>query len=150
LSSAIGVIQGFHAVMGGLRGEPHWFINDADAHRFGQAMANAARHFPVKAAQKTIDVATLLIVGFAVETPRVVRSIQLARMPQPAAPRGPAQVFQFHSPNLNTAQPSPAASATPAQSPNSPLGGTPGASGAPSDFAVGPQDGGGFGGDAAE
>jgi hypothetical protein len=138
LSSAIGVIQGFHAVMGGLRGEPHWFINDADAHRFGQAMTNAARHFPVKAAQKTIDVATLMIVGFAIETPRVVRSIQLARAPQPAPSRGPAQVFQFHPP-----QP-PAATTTPTPSPGA------GASGSPSDFAVGPQDGGGFGGDAAE
>src|ERR1700733_8936502 len=44
LSSAIGVIQGAHLIMAQLRSEPHWLINDDDAKRYGQAMANAARH----------------------------------------------------------------------------------------------------------
>ena len=122
-------------------------LSEPDAQRYGAALANALRHLPIKAAQKTIDYSTLAMVAFVMETPRVVRSLQLARQinaPRPPQ-RGPAQVFQFHTP-----QPSPAASATPAQSPNSPLGGAPGATGAPPDLlADGPPDGGGFGGDVA-
>jgi hypothetical protein len=137
LSSAIGVIQGFHAIIGGLRQEPHWFLNDADAQRYGQAMANAARHFPLKTTQKAIDVSMLIIVAFSVETPRIVLSIQKARQPAPVM-RGPAQVFQFHPPQQ--AQPTPAAPTTP-QSPG-------GDGQAPPDVAEGPPDYGAFGGEA--
>ena len=138
MSSAIGVIQGFHLIVAQLRSEPHWLINDPDAARYGQAMTNAARHFPVKAAQKTIDVATFLMAAAVIETPRFMRSIQLARAPK-APNRGPAQVFQFH-PNPPSQPP---AATTPAQSP------APGSQGPPPDFAEGPPDPGGFGGDAA-
>jgi hypothetical protein len=112
LSSAIGVIQGFHAIIGGMSQQPHWFLNDADARRYGQAMANAARHFPMKAAQKTIDVSMLLITAFSIEAPRIAMSMQLARAKNSrpiGAPRGPAQVFQFINPNPPASGTSPAA-----------------------------------------
>jgi hypothetical protein len=119
LSSAIGLIQGAHAVIGGLSRQPHWFVNDDDAKRYGQAMANAARHFPMKATQKAIDVSMLMIVAFSIEAPRIGISIQLARRGQPPQPRRPpAQVFQFVHPN----QGSPNAPPPPATSPQPPMG----------------------------
>ena len=118
------------------RSEPHWLLSDADSLRYGTALANALRHMPIKEAQKTIDYSTLAMVAFVMETPRVVRSVQLWR--QAAQPRrGPAQVFQFHPPSQ------PPAATTSAQSP------APGSQGPPPDFAEGPPDPGGFGGDAA-
>lgn len=81
------------------RSEPHWLVNDADAKRYGQAMANAARHFPMKATQKAIDVGALIVVAFTIETPRVGMSLALAKQKNRPAPRGPAQVFQFVNPN---------------------------------------------------
>jgi hypothetical protein len=114
LSTAIGVIQGFHAVIGGLARQPHWFVNDADARRYGQAMANAARHFPMRSTQKAIDVSMFLICAVSIEAPRIVLSMQIARQPRPPQ-RGPAQVFQFVSP-----QGSPNAPASPATSSASP------------------------------
>ena len=123
------------------RSEPHWLLSDADAQRYGAALANALRHMPIKAAQKTIDYSTLVMVAFVMETPRVVRSVQLARQANaPRQPqRGPAQVFQFHPPS----QPSPTAATPPPVSPTAA-----GSQGAPPDFAEGPYDPGGFGGDA--
>ena len=92
----------------------HWLINDQDAKALGQAFANAARHFPLKATQKAIDVSALVIVCFAMEAPRVVRSVQIARAPKPPPNRGPAQVFQFVTPtNPGASTPAPAATATP-------------------------------------
>lgn len=109
MSSAIGVIQGFHAVIGGLRQEPHWFVNDADARRYGQAMANAARHFPLKTTQKALDVTMLMIVAFSVEAPRIGMSVQLMRQRGTQPRRPPAQVFQFVNPNA----PPPSATSAP-------------------------------------
>ena len=112
-------------------------LSDADSLRYGTALANALRHMPIKAAQKTIDYSTLAMVAFVMETPRIVRSVQLGRQSAQPPRRGPAQVFQFHPPSQ------PPAATTPAQSP------APGSQGPPPDFAEGPPDPGGFGGDAA-
>jgi hypothetical protein len=112
-------------------------INDDDAKRYGTALGNALRHLPIKTAQKTVDYTALVFVAFAIETPRIVRSAQLARQPKQPM-RGPAQVFQFHS------QPTPAPT-TPSQTPTATGG--PGASPSPP-VAEGPIDLGGFGGDA--
>jgi hypothetical protein len=104
------VIAGFHAVIGGLARQPHWYLNEPDAKRYGEAMARAARHFPLRTTQKALDVTMLFITAFAIDAPRFVMSMQLARArngTQPTSPRGPAQVFQFVSP---AAPPSPAAS----------------------------------------
>lgn len=98
LSAAAGLLSGFHAIVAMQRNEPHWMLSDADAARYGQALANALRHMPIKAAQKTLDYATLVMVAFVIETPRVVRSVQLVRTPKAAASRGPAPVFQFVKP----------------------------------------------------
>lgn len=91
------------------RAEPHWLLTDDDAKRYGTALSNALRHMPIQAAQKSIDYATLVIVAFAMEAPRIGRSVQIARArgerPQQ---RGPAQVFQFHPPQ----SPPPSATAT--------------------------------------
>jgi hypothetical protein len=141
LSALAGVLQGFHAVIAFQRAEPHWLLSDDDAKRYGTALGNALRHLPIKAAQKTIDYTALVFVAFAIETPRIVRSTQLARQPARAPQRGPAQVFQFHNPN---AQAPPAATSPPAGSPSAASSGQ----GPPSDFAEGPLDFGGFGGDA--
>jgi hypothetical protein len=119
LSSAIGVIQGLHAVIGGLSRQPHWFLNDADAQRYGRAMANAARHFPLRTTQKALDVSMLLITAFSIEAPRVVMSMQLARSPlrsQPQPQRGPAQVFQFINPNAPASPTTPSAPPPPSGS----------------------------------
>jgi hypothetical protein len=110
------VIQGFHAVIGGLSRPPHWFLNDADAKRYGQAMANAARHFPLHTTQKALDVTMLVVTAFSIDAPRIMLSMQLARQPQRQPQRGPAQVFQFHppsapAPSAATAPPSPSADA---------------------------------------
>ena len=94
------------------RSEPHWLLSDADALRYGTALSNALRHMPIKAAQKTIDYSTLVMVAFVMETPRIVRSVQLARTPK-TPNRGPAQVFQFHPPQQTPAAP------TTSQSPDS-------------------------------
>jgi hypothetical protein len=111
------VIQGFHAVIGGLSRQPHWFLNDADARRYGQAMANAARHFPLHTTQKALDVTMLIVTAFSIDAPRIMLSMQLARQPQRQQQRGPAQVFQFvnpasaPAPSAATAPPSPSADA---------------------------------------
>jgi hypothetical protein len=145
LSALAGVLQGFHAVIAFQRSEQHWLLSDDDAKRYGTALGNALRHLPIKAAQKTIDYSAFVFVAFAIETPRIVRSAQLAREarnPQPRRP--PAQVFQFTpvstGASASPASPPPAATnATPASSPPS-----------PGIMPEGPPDGAGFGGDAAE
>ena len=91
-------------------------LSDADAKRYGQALANALRHLPIKAAQKTIDYTTFAFVAFSIEMPRIGLSIQKAREPQSAA-RPTAQVFQFHPPQ----PPSPGQGATPQGSPSTPF-----------------------------
>jgi hypothetical protein len=135
LSAAAGLLSGFHAIIAMQRSEPHWMLSDADALRYGTALANALRHMPIKAAQKTIDYSTLVMVAFVMETPRIVRSVQLSRVPKPPANRGPAQVFQFHAP-----QQTPTAPTTP---PPTSVSGQ-----APPDVAEGPQDFSAFGGEA--
>ena len=136
LSAAAGLISGFHAIIAMQRSEPHWLLSDEDSKRYGAALANALRHMPIKAAQKTIDYSTLVMVAFVMETPRIVRSAQLARQPK-TPPRGPAQVFQFVNPGANT--PAPAASTT---SPPPGDGGQ-----APPIVADGPPDFSAFGGE---
>jgi hypothetical protein len=130
------LLSGFHAIIAMQRNEPHWLLSDADAHRYGTALANALRHMPIKAAQKTIDYATFVMVAFVMETPRVVRSVQIARTPK-QPPRGPAQVFQFHPPQPTPAAPTTSASPTAAGSVQ-----------APPDVAEGPPDFSAFGGEA--
>jgi hypothetical protein len=139
MSAAAGLLQGFHAIIAMQRSEPHWMLNDDDAKRYGTALANALRHMPIKAAQKTIDYSTLVMVAFVMETPRIVRSAQLARQPKPQPPRGPAQVFQF-VPNPAQAPPSP----PPAANATSPTDGA----GLPP-IAEGPPDPSAFGGEGA-
>jgi hypothetical protein len=117
LSALAGALQGVHVIIAMQRNEPHWMLNDDDAKRYGTALGAALRHMPIKAAQKTIDYASLAIVAFAIETPRIGRSIQLARAPKPAS-RGPAQVFQFVSPSPSPANPPPAASSSPTEPPS--------------------------------
>jgi hypothetical protein len=113
MSAAAGLLQGFHAIIAMQRSEAHWMLSDDDAKRYGTALANALRHMPIKAAQKTIDYSTLVMVAFVMETPRIVRSAQLARQPKAQPPRGPAQVFQFvPNPAQAPASPPPAAAAT--------------------------------------
>jgi hypothetical protein len=144
LSAAAGLLQGAHAIVAMQRQEPHWMLNDDDAKKYGQALANAMRHLPVKVAQKYIDYSTLCMVAFVIETPRVVRSAQLARAPK-AAPRGPAQVFQFVNPrpDLNPNAPPPPPTATPSPSPTSSAT----ASGGEPPIADGPPDPTAFGGE---
>lgn len=128
------------------RNEPHWLLTDADANRYGAALANALRHMPIKAAQKTIDYSTFAMMVFIIETPRIAKSVQIARQAPAAPPRGPAQVFQFRPQAPNASPPSPPPPAATTSPPPSPaMTGQ----GPPPDFAVGPQDGGGFGGDDA-
>jgi hypothetical protein len=104
LSALGGVLQGFHAVIAFQRSEPHWLLNDDDAKKYGTALGNALRHLPISAAQKTVDFSALIFIAFAIETPRVVRSAQLAR--ERSSPRrGSAQVFQFHPPSPASSPP---------------------------------------------
>jgi hypothetical protein len=140
MSAAAGLLQGFHAIIAMQRSEPHWMLNDDDAKRYGAALANALRHMPIKAAQKTIDYSTLVMVAFVMETPRIVRSAQLARQPK-AQPRGPAQVFQFVP---NPAQAPVQAASPPAANATSPTDGA----GLPP-IAEGPPDPSAFGGEGA-
>lgn len=137
MSAAAGLISGFHAIIAMQRNEPHWLLSDADSTRYGTALANALRHMPIKAAQKTIDYSTLVMVAFVMETPRIVRSAQLARQPKPSPNRGPAQVFQFVNPN---APASPTATAAPPG---------PASAGAAPPIADGPPDPSAFGGEGA-
>ena len=120
-------------------------LSDDDAKRYGAALANALRHMPIRAAQKTIDYSTLIMVAFVMETPRIVRSAQLARQPR-TPPRGPAQVYypftvQNPPPGANT--PSQAATTTPV---NQAQAGTGDGSGLPP-VAEGPPDFSAFGGE---
>jgi hypothetical protein len=93
------------------RQEPHWLVNDADAKRYGAALANAARHFPLKTTQKALDIGVLIFCIAQIETPRVVMSSTLAKQ-KAQPPRGPAQVFQFNGrpappPSATASSPSP-------------------------------------------
>lgn len=154
MSAAAGLLAGFHAIIAMQRNEPHWMLSDADAQRYGQALANALRHMPIKAAQKTIDYSTFVMMAFIVETPRVAKSVQLARAPKPAGrpftgtgdvlhfrpppPQGPSSPVRPAGP-IPTAEPPKAASAAPKPAQ--------GLFVEPSDLAAGPPDGAGFGGD---
>lgn len=135
LSSAIGLIQGAHAIIGGLSRQGHWFLNDADAKAYGQAFANAARHFPLKATQKAIDCTTFVFVMGSMEIPRLHMSIQLARRP-PAPARPPAQVFQFRP--VPNAPPPPATSAQTAPQPAEGAGAQPPVAEGPFDYSSDP------------
>ena len=142
MSAAAGLLQGFHAIIAMQRSEAHWMLSDDDAKRYGTALANALRHMPVRVAQKYVDYSTLVMVAFVMETPRVVRSIQIARAPKQPQ-RGPAQVFQFVQPQP---QPQPASppSPSPAATATSPTDGA----GLPP-IAEGPPDFSAFGGEGA-
>lgn len=92
-------------------------MSDADAQVYGQALANALRHFAVERTQKAIDFATLAFCVFRFEMPRITLSMQRTRQGgQGLQPRGPAQVFQFRNP----APQSPAGAPPPAQPPVNP------------------------------
>jgi hypothetical protein len=108
LSALGGVIQGLHVIVAMQRAEPHWMINDDDAKKYGVALGNVLRHFPVRTAQKTIDFTALILVAFAIETPRIGRSVQLAK-DRRQGPRPVGQVFQFRQPQPSgqTATPQP-------------------------------------------
>ena len=136
LSSAIGLIQGFHAVVAMTRQEPHWLVNDADAKRYGAALANAARHFPMRTTQKALDIGVLIFCIVQIETPRVVMSSQLAKAKQ-QPPRGPAQVFQFRPPQPSGPS-SPIGSAPPSNGAQPPMAEAPGPDPSTFDGALGP------------
>jgi hypothetical protein len=116
------------------RAEPHWLLSDADARRYGAALANALSHLPVKVAQKYLDFSTLAFCVFEMELPRVMLSHQLAQARKPAPGAAPsAEVFQFHQP-----RPSANAGAAPPRG-GRPGGGTPPSTpppGPPQDFAM--------------
>ena len=141
MSSLAGVLQGFHAIIAFQRAEPHWMLNDPDAARYALAMSNAMRHLPIKVAQKAVDYTAFAMVAFSIESPRIVRSAQLAGAKGKPAPRGPAQVFQFTG--------GPGGPGGPAAAPGGPPGGPGGPSGGdtpppfPTDaagFGLGPDD----------
>lgn len=113
LSAAAGLLQGFHAIIALKRNEPHWMLSEADSKRYGAALANALRHMPIHAAQKTIDFGVLAFMIFEMETPRIVRSIQLAKLTphqRQAMQRGPAKIFEFTAPFPGAPQPNGSAS----------------------------------------
>ena len=141
MSAAAGLISGFHAIIAMQRSEPHWMLSDDDAKRYGAALANALRHMPIKAAQKTIDYSTLAMVVFVMETPRIVRSAQLARQATAPRPRGPAQVYYPFA-----GQPTPGAN-TPTQAATTPTPSAADGSGLPPIAAEGPPDFSAFGGE---
>jgi hypothetical protein len=86
------------------RSEPHWLLSDADARRYGAALANALSHLPVKVAQKYLDFSTLAFCVFEMELPRVMLSHQLAQARRPAPGAAPsAEVFQFTPPRPSAA-----------------------------------------------
>jgi hypothetical protein len=115
LSAAAGLLQGFHAIVALQRNEPHWLLSDADAKRYGTALSNALRHFPVRAAQKSLDFMVLAFVCFEMETPRIAKSSMLYRqMHEPARPS--ATVYPFASPQ----PPRPGSGASPANMASSP------------------------------
>lgn len=129
--------------MAQLRSEPHWLINDDDAKRYGQAMANAARHFPLKATQKAIDCGAFIMAAFVIESPRIIRSAQLARQPR-QPPRGNpyAGTAQVYYPFAANPIPTPSPSPSPpppaaAVSPNDGAGLPPIAEGPPDPTAFG-------------
>jgi hypothetical protein len=102
MSAAAGLLSGMHAIIALRRNEPHWMLSEADAKRYGAALSNALRHLPVHATQKALDFGVLTFMIFEMETPRVVKSLALARQqkagfPSPAA-RGPAKIFEFAPP----------------------------------------------------
>jgi hypothetical protein len=107
-------MQGFHAIVAMQRNEPHWMLSDADARRYGTALANALRHMPIKAAQKSLDYMVLAFVVFEMETPRIAKSMMLHRQAQqPARPQ--AVVYPF--PSASPAESGPAMMAEPPAEP---------------------------------
>ncbi len=137
LSSLAGVLQGCHAIIAFQRAEPHWLLNDPDAARYALAVSNAMRHLPIKVAQKAVDYTAFAMVAFSIESPRIIRSAQLAGA-KPGRPpqRGPAEVFRFTGGPGGAPGPSPAPGG-PSGGPGGPAGGE-----APPPFA---QDAAGFG-----
>lgn len=80
------------------RAEDHWLLSDADALRYGQALANVMRHFPVQASQKAIDFGALIFAAFTIEMPRIGLSMQNARARRQAAQaqQPGATVYNLH------------------------------------------------------
>lgn len=81
-------------------------LSDADAMKYGTALANCLRHFPVQTTQKALDFAMLMFAAVQFELPRIGMSIQLARRgaAQAQAQRQPggglgATVMQFRQPH---------------------------------------------------
>jgi hypothetical protein len=121
LSAAAGLLQGFHAIVAMQRNEPHWLLTDADARRYGVALSNALRHFPVRAAQKSLDFMVLAFIVFEMETPRLAKSAMLYRQThEPLRPS--ATVYPFATPQPpQPPRPSPGATSA-ASSPAFPAG----------------------------
>jgi hypothetical protein len=128
------LLQGFHTIVAMQRSEPHWMLSDDDAKRYGQALANALRHMPVRVAQKYVDYSTLIMVAFVMETPRIGMSWKLARQPK-TPQRGPAQVFQFVQPTPGANTPSQASTTSP-PSPAADGSGLPPVAEGPPDFSA--------------
>lgn len=103
----MGLLQGMHAIVAMRMEQPHWLLNDADARVYGQALQNAIRHIPVRAAQKSIDFAMLACAVAQFELPRVYLSLQAAKAAR--QPRRPAAVVY---PLNGGAQPRPGNGAT--------------------------------------
>lgn len=116
MSTTIACLQGSHAILAHFGG-PHWLIDDKDATTYAKAIQNVARHYDVRAAQKTIDWINLCGMIAFIEGTRVLAGRLQKAQPKPP-PRGPAQVFQFSPPVTNgAAQPTPPASASPSPQP---------------------------------
>ncbi len=113
------------------RREEHWLLSEGDATKYGKALANALRHFPVRTTQKAIDMTALLMTAIAIEAPRVALS---RRNRRPQQQRPSATVFQFTRPAG-----APSAASGDASQPNP--------ASAPPPMAEGPQDFNGIGGE---
>lgn len=102
-----------HAILAHFGG-PHWLLDDKDAKTYAAAVQNVARHYDIRAAQKTVDWLNLLGMIAFVEGTRVVAG--RAPKPPPRQPGPMGQVFQF-TPSQPTPPPSPQGPTTPAASP---------------------------------
>lgn len=107
LGTTIACLQGAHAILAHFGG-PHWLLDDKDATTYAKAINNVARHYDIKAAQKTVDWVNLLGMMAFIEGTRIVAGKAARQAAQRPPPRGPAQVFTFSPPNQPDTPPAPA------------------------------------------
>jgi len=110
-------LQGAHAILAHFAG-PHWLLNDADAKAYAAAVNNVARHYDLRAAQKTVDIANLIGMVCFVEGTRLLYTRTHARGAQgasQASQRG--QVVPFFQFNQNPPGATPPAAASTPQPP---------------------------------